>query len=231
MTTKYLSLAIVFSVDEIRDIPHELRRKLEVILLWSRDRYIFDPASILADDGDDVLEPSETGHCVCCEDSGRWLKKDATAGPPGADGADAFVSAEESKDETSGTVSTATAYPSWSSAILSHNVTVEVGDKVLADFTATATWAPGDDTTGIVVGISISGCPPQAVGYFDTSGLGYALRPGMAGGCIFPIGPGEEVTAAGTYAVTLHIARNGTNAMLAAEAMRPIRLRTLVVRP
>jgi hypothetical protein len=226
-----LQLVLCYSVAEIRAIPHAEALRSEVILVPTRDRYLWNPSSVALDDGYNVLATSNVAGCVCCGGKGRWLRWEAPEGPPGIDGGDAFVDAQESEDTTSGTVSTGTSYPSWSAAILQHNVTVEVGDKVLCMFTGTATWAAGNDTTGIVVGISISGCPPRPVANFSTSGLGQALHPGLAGECLYPIGPGEEVETAGTYAVALHIARNGTNAMLAASAMRPIRLRTLVVRP
>lgn len=156
-----------------------------------------------------------------------WLgiARKGPTGATGATGATGFVAATETVDDTSGDISTTDDYPTWDSAVVSHNVTTAVGDKVLAWATATATWNPGDDTTGIVIGISINGGTPEAVGYFDTSGLGYALSPGLAGGCLF------SAPGAGTYAVGLHMSRYGTNAILAAETMRPIRLKTLVVRP
>lgn len=146
-------------------------------------------------------------------------------GSTGATGATGFIAATESVDTTSVSISSSAAYTTWSSAILSHNVTVVAGDKIFADFCATSIWAPGDDTTGIKVGISINGGTPQVVAHFDTSGLGVGLNPGLAGGCIFAA-PGT-----GTYAVALHLSKTASApAILAASTAQPIRLRTLVVR-
>jgi hypothetical protein len=228
MARQFLQVVLCYSVAEIRAIPHSDVRRQEVILWPSLARYLWNQASTAADDGGSVLASTAEDPCACCGGKGRWIRQIISQGPPGSDGddgADAFVEVTESKDTTSGTFSTATAYPSWAASILSHSVTVQAGDKILAHFTGTATWAPGNDSTGLVVGISINGGTPESVAYFDTSGLGLALSPGLAGMCLF------DAPGTGTYTVALHMSRNGTNAMLAASVMRPLRLLTAVVRP
>lgn len=70
---KSLQLAAAYSVAEIRAVHHDVRTKLEIILLPSRKRYLWFPASTLEDDGDEVLAPSGSTVCRCCSDSGRWI--------------------------------------------------------------------------------------------------------------------------------------------------------------
>jgi hypothetical protein len=88
MTTRNLRLLEAFVVQEIRDVPHDLQRVVEIILNIPgriKPRYIYDPQSTADDDGDVYLEPSATAkaNCSCCSTSGRWVREDLGSGGGG----------------------------------------------------------------------------------------------------------------------------------------------------
>lgn len=68
----------VYSFAEIRGISRKIAKNLEVLLWPSKARYIFDPSSAAADDGFNVLEPTEAPGA--CSTGGRWVLESAPAG-------------------------------------------------------------------------------------------------------------------------------------------------------
>lgn len=70
-----LRVVRVFSIDELRAISREKARDTEAVLWPSKKRYLYDPGSSAADDGDTVITPSEPSpNCGdCCNAVGRWL--------------------------------------------------------------------------------------------------------------------------------------------------------------
>ncbi len=88
MATRTLRLLEAFTVQEIRDVPHNLQRVVEILLNIPgriKPRYTFDPQSTADDDGDVYLEPSAEAlaSCSCCALSGRWVREDLGSGGGG----------------------------------------------------------------------------------------------------------------------------------------------------
>lgn len=69
-----LRLVKAYTVDEIRGIATSAARGIEVVLWPSRKRYLFNPGSTAADDGDQVIAPAvDAVECGdCCASMGRW---------------------------------------------------------------------------------------------------------------------------------------------------------------
>jgi len=63
----------VYSLDELRGITNKDARGMEAILWPSKKRYLFNPGSLAADDGDLVIQPEDhPADCHCCGGKGRW---------------------------------------------------------------------------------------------------------------------------------------------------------------
>lgn len=86
MSRVLLQVVEAFSVQEIREISHAEARRTEVILWPARHRYLWNPASVAADDGLDVLAAAAADPCKCCGGKGRWERWQISADGGGGGG-------------------------------------------------------------------------------------------------------------------------------------------------